>query len=146
MNRISGTSRASRSIASALVAGGLVFGLGACSEIKDEAAKQVEKEVNEQYEVTYEITGKGIDSIDYHVDGGDMTKPKVESVQKPALPWKKTVKLRGLLPPGVLPVAVDPAGVEMTCKIIYQGKVIKEETAKGMAAATGCIAVSPVAG
>ncbi|MEV3992175.1 MmpS family transport accessory protein [Streptomyces sp. NPDC049837] len=140
MNRIS------RSIASALVAGGLVAGLGACSEIADEAAKQVEKEVNEQYEVTYEITGKGIDSIDYHVDGGDTTKPKVESVQKPTLPWKKTVKLRGLLPPGVIPVAVDPAGVEMTCKITYQGKVISEQSAKGMAAATGCIAVSPVAG
>ncbi|WP_336319138.1 MmpS family transport accessory protein [Streptomyces lavendofoliae] len=138
--------RTARTIASALVAGGLVLGLGACSEIADEAAKQVDKEVNEQYEVTYEITGKGIDSIDYHVDGGDATKPKIESVRKPALPWKKTVKLRGLLPPGVLPVAVDPAGVEMSCKIIYKGEVIKEQTAKGMAAATGCIAVSPVAG
>jgi hypothetical protein len=138
--------RTSRSIASALVAAGLVLGLGACSEIADEAAKQVDKEVNEQYEVTYEITGKGIDSIDYHVDGGDATKPKIEKVAKPTLPWKKTVKLRGLLPPGVLPIAVDPAGVEMSCKITYQGKVIAEETAKGMAAATGCIAVSPVAG
>ncbi|GAA2447566.1 MULTISPECIES: MmpS family transport accessory protein [Streptomyces] len=138
--------RTSRSIASALVAAGLVLGLGACSEIADEAAKQVDKEVNEQYEVTYEISGKGIDSIDYHVDGGDATKPKIEKVTKPTLPWKKTVKLRGLLPPGVLPVAVDPAGVEMSCKITYQGKVIAEETAKGMAAATGCIAVSPVAG
>ncbi|MDN3296706.1 MmpS family transport accessory protein [Streptomyces ficellus] len=140
MNRIS------RSIASALVAGGLALGLGACSQITDEATKQVEKEVNEQYEVTYEVTGKGVDSIDYHVDGGEPAKPKIETVQKPTLPWKKTVKLRGILPPGVIPVAADATGAEVACKIIYQGKVIEEKSGKGLAAAAGCIAVSPVAG
>ncbi|MFV0128212.1 MmpS family transport accessory protein [Streptomyces sp. HMX112] len=137
--------RFSRSVVSVLAAGGLAFGLGACS-VAEEAAKQAEKEVNEPYEVTYEITGKGIDSIDYHTDNGGAAKPKVETVRKPTLPWTKTVKLRGLLPPGVIPVAADPDGVEMTCKIIYKGEVIEESSAKGMAAATGCIATSPVAG
>ncbi|MFF7179665.1 hypothetical protein [Streptomyces sp. NPDC008121] len=131
--------RTIRTAASALAVTGLALGLGACST----AADQVDKAVNESYEVTYEVTGKGIESIEYHAGGGTAMDPKTESEKKPATPWKKTVTLKGIMPPAVIPLALDPSG--LTCKVIHDGKVIKE--AKGQAAMTGgCVAVSPIAG
>ncbi|MGW7429399.1 hypothetical protein ACWGIN_07590 [Streptomyces sp. NPDC054861] len=131
--------RTIRTAASALAVTGLALGLGACST----AADQVDKAVNESYEVTYEVTGKGIESIEYHAGGGTAVDPKTESEKKPATPWKKTVTLKGIMPPAVIPLALDPSG--LTCKVIHDGKVIKE--AKGQAAMTGgCVAVSPIAG
>ncbi|WP_329394798.1 MmpS family transport accessory protein [Streptomyces melanogenes] len=131
-----------------LAAAGLAIGLTACSKTADKAAdkaaEQVDKVVTETYEVTYEVTGKGVDSIDFHGGGGEAMKPKVETVQKPALPWKKTVTLRGIMPPAVMPVAADTSGSEVTCKIIYKDKVLKEEKGQGLVTAGGCVAVSPV--
>lgn len=143
-----------RSIRTASVAGmaaiALVFGLSACSEVseaaKDEAVDQVDKAMNEKYEVTYEVTGKSVESIQYSAGGGTATDPKLETVDKPTLPWKKTVTLRGIMPPSVLPIAVDvTGGAEITCKILYKGKAIADESDKGLAAAKGCVAVSPIA-
>lgn len=136
--------RTVRAAVTTLAAVGLALGLGACSEVEQEAVDQVDKAVNETYEVTYEVTGKNVDTIDFHGGKGKAMEPKIETVEKPALPWKKTVTLRGIMPPAVMPVAVDPAGAELTCKIIYKGEVIKEETAEGVATAGGCIAVSPI--
>ncbi|CAL9337303.1 hypothetical protein SUDANB58_00193 [Streptomyces sp. enrichment culture] len=150
MNRIS------RSVASALVASGLVLGLGACSGIADEATKQVEEEVNkevdkqinEEYQVTYEVTGDEVDSIEYNAGGGDAAAPKLESVQNPTLPWKKTVTLRGIEAPTVMPVAVnltDDSG-KLSCKIVYEGKAIAEKSGAGAVQVAGCVAVSPIVG
>ncbi|MFI1398902.1 MmpS family transport accessory protein [Streptomyces sp. NPDC020681] len=133
--------RTIRSAACALAAAGLAIGLTAC----DAAVDQVDKAVNEAYEVTYEVTGKGVDSIDFHAGGGTAMEPKIETVQKPALPWTKTVTLKGIMPPAVMPVALDAAGAEVTCKITYKGKVIKEAKGEGLATAGGCVAVSPIA-
>ncbi|MEE1756110.1 MmpS family transport accessory protein [Streptomyces sp. SP18CS02] len=140
MNRIS------RSAFSVLIAGGLALGLGACSEVAEEATKRVDKAVNEEYQVTYEVTGKGVDAISFNAGGGDVTNPKLETVENPTLPWKKTVTLRGLEAPVVTPVAVDIQGAEAGCRITYDGKVIKEASGAGMAAATGCVAESPLVG
>ncbi|GAA2440432.1 MmpS family transport accessory protein [Streptomyces sp. NPDC051041] len=150
MNRIS------RSIASALVVGGLVLGLGACSDITDEAAEQVEnevveevdKQIDKEYEVTYEVTGAEVDSIEFNAGGGDATDPKLETVKNPTLPWKKTVKLRGIEAPTVIPVALDVSGGsgDLSCRIVYQGKAIAEESDSGVVSAAGCVAVSPVVG
>ncbi|MFB9389713.1 MmpS family transport accessory protein [Streptomyces coeruleoprunus] len=131
--------------ASAVAAACLALGLTACSAA-DEAAKQVDKSVNETYEVTYEVTGSGIDSISYNGGGGDAMNPKLETVEKPTLPWKKTVTLRGIEAPLVTPVALDTGGASATCKITYQGKVIKEASGKGTAASASCVAISPIAG
>ncbi|MEU3187068.1 MmpS family transport accessory protein [Streptomyces sp. NPDC006923] len=133
----------------------LAFGLGACSaaervdkavneEIDEAVGEGVDKAINETYEVTYEVTGKNVDSIDFHAGGGDAMNPKIETVEKPTLPWKRTVRLRGIMPPVVTPIAVDPAGAQVTCKIIYKGDVIKESSGEGLAAAGGCITVSPI--
>ncbi|MEU3746612.1 MULTISPECIES: hypothetical protein [Streptomyces] len=135
--------RTVRTAVSALAVAGLALGLGACSEAAEKAVDQVDKSVTESYEVTYEVSGKGVESIEYHAGGGTAMAPKAESAKKPALPWKKTVKLKGIMPPAVMPVALDPAG--LTCKVVYQGKVIKEAEGE-QAMAGGCVAVSPAVG
>lgn len=139
--------RTVRAVLTTAAVTGLAFGLGACSEAADRVDKavtdEVEKAVNEPYDVTYEVTGKNIDSIDYHAAGGSAMDPKIETVRKPTLPWKKTVTLKGLTPPGVIPIALDPAGAEATCTITYKGKVIKEASGAGAVAAGACITVSP---
>jgi uncharacterized lipoprotein YehR (DUF1307 family) len=130
-----------RTTACALAAAGLVFAVSGC-----DAVETVDKAVNETYEVTYEVTGKSVDSIEYNAGGGSAAEPKLESVKNPTLPWKKTVTLKGIAAPAVVPLAADLAGAEVACKITYKGKVLKEESGAGVAAATGCIAVSPLAG
>ncbi|MEU7701690.1 hypothetical protein ACF064_11520 [Streptomyces sp. NPDC015492] len=135
--------RTARTAVSALAVAGLALGLGACSEAAEKAVDQVDKSVTESYEVTYEVSGQGIESIDYHAGGGTAMEPKTESEKKPTTPWKKTVTLKGIMPPAVMPVSLTPA--DLTCKVIYQGKVIKEAKAEA-AMAGGCVAVSPVVG
>jgi MmpS family membrane protein len=139
---MSRTIRIIRTTVYPVAAAGLMLGLSSCSETVD----QVDKAVNETYEVTYEVTGKNIDSIDFHGGGGKAMDPKIESVSKPELPWKKTVTLRGIMPAAVIPIAADPEGAQVACKIIYKGKVIEEQSADGLATAGGCIATSPIAG
>ncbi|MYV55275.1 hypothetical protein [Streptomyces sp. SID3212] len=140
--------RTVRAVVTTAAVTGLAFGLGACSEAADRVDKavtdEVDKAVNEEYEVTYEVTGTNVDSIDYHASGGKATDPKIETVDKPTLPWKKTVTLRGITPPGVIPSAFDVSGAEVKCTITYKGKVIKEAEGAGPVAAGGCITVSPI--
>ncbi|GGT04239.1 MmpS family transport accessory protein [Streptomyces chromofuscus] len=121
---------------------GLAFGLSSCSETVD----RVDKAVDETYEVTYEVTGKNVDSIDFHGGGGTAMKPKIESVATPELPWTKTVTLRGIMPAAVMPVAADPEGARLACKITYKGKVLDEQSADGLVTTGGCIAESPITG
>ncbi|MEW2462737.1 MmpS family transport accessory protein [Microbacterium sp. NPDC047426] len=132
--------RTLRAAVCSVAIGGLALGLSSCSEAVD----QVDKAVNETYEVTYEVTGKNIDSIDFHGGGGKAMEPKIESVSKPELPWKKTVTLRGIMPAAVMPIATDPEGAQVTCKITYEGRVLEEQSAEGLVTAGGCTAESPI--
>ncbi|MFJ2111174.1 MULTISPECIES: MmpS family transport accessory protein [unclassified Streptomyces] len=139
--------RTVRAAVTAIAVTGLALGLSACSmadEIDKAVTDEVDKAVNEPYEVTYEVTGKNIDTIEFHNGKGSATNPTLETVEKPTLPWTKTVTLRGIMPPAVIPVALDPSGAEVTCKVIYKGKVIKEESDTEKAAVGGCIAISPI--
>ncbi|WP_149184967.1 MmpS family transport accessory protein [Streptomyces sp. TRM49041] len=138
--------RTSRSVVAALAAAGLALGLGACSQAADDAAERVDSALNKTYEVTYEVTGADIESISYNGGGGDAMDPKLETVEKPVLPWRKTVTLRGIEAPLVTPVALGHDGAEATCKITHKGEVIKEASGRGAAATLSCVAVSPVAG
>ncbi|MBT3076086.1 MULTISPECIES: MmpS family transport accessory protein [Streptomyces] len=142
------TGRRLRAAVGALAATGLVLALGACSaESVDEAVgKAVDKTVDETYEVTYEVTGKSVDEITFHGGGGDAMNPKLETVSSPTLPWKKTVTLRGIMPPAVMPMAVEADGTDVACTITYKGEVIKEAKGEGVLTAGGCVAVSPVVG
>ncbi|MFE7123700.1 MmpS family transport accessory protein [Streptomyces sp. NPDC057617] len=141
MNSTARITRTVRAAVGAFAVTGLALALTACSETVD----QVDKAVNETYQVTYEVTGEGVDTIDFHGGGGKAMEPTIETVEQPTLPWKKTVTLRGIMPPAVMPTAVDITGARITCKIIYKGEVIKEATGEGLATAGGCIAVSPIA-
>lgn len=134
--------RAVRTAVSAAVVLGLAVGLGACSETVD----QVDKAVNETYEVTYEVTGTSVDEIQFHGGGGKAMEPEIETVKSPTLPWRKTVTLRGIMPPAVMPIALDENGADIACSITHKGKVIKEAKGEGLITAGGCVAVSPVAG
>lgn len=132
-----------RAVTAAGVVTALAFVLAGCS---DETVEQVDKAVDETYEVTYEVTGRNVDSIQFHGGGGDALNPKTESVDRPTLPWKKTVTLRGIMPAAVMPVAADPAGAEVTCTITHRGEVLAEETGEGLVTSGGCVAESPVGG
>lgn len=131
-----------RTAACALGAAGLALSLTACSEAEEKAVDAVDKAVNEKYEVTYEVSGKSADEIEFAAGGGSAANPKLEKEAGPKLPWKKTVTLRGIMPPTVVPISTDPAGADLTCKVIYKGKVIKEASGENVVA--GCIAISPV--
>ncbi|MFD4942492.1 MmpS family transport accessory protein [Streptomyces sp. NPDC058239] len=134
--------RTVRTAVRAAVVLGLAVGLGACSETVD----QVDKAVDETYEVTYEVTGTSVDEIQFHAGGGKAMDPKIETVKSPKLPWRKTVTLRGIMPPAVMPIALDEDGADVTCSITHKGKVIKEAKGEGLVTAGGCVAVSPVTG
>ncbi|MFD5142748.1 hypothetical protein [Streptomyces sp. NPDC058401] len=129
---------------SALALAGLALATAGCSAgATDKAVDQVDKAVNETYEVTYEVSGKTVDSVSFHDGGGTATAPNLVTAEQPGAAWTKTVTLRGVMPPAVSPSSVDNTA-DLTCKVIYKGKVIKE--AKGEAAmAGGCVAVSPIA-
>lgn len=137
--------RTSRSAAAVLAAVSMTFGLGACALNPDEAAERVDSALNTTYEVTYEVTGANIDSITYNSGEGDAMNPKLETVDKPTLPWSKTVTLKGVEAPVVTPIAAGVQDVKATCKIIHEGKVLKESSGGGKAAAVSCVAVSPIA-
>ncbi|WP_413752912.1 hypothetical protein NRF20_18240 [Streptomyces sp. R-74717] len=145
MNRTVRNIRNVRTVRTAVCAAvvlGLAVGLGACSETVD----QVDKAVDETYEVTYEVTGRGVDEIQFHAGGGKAMDPEIETVKSPKLPWRKTVTLRGIMPPAVMPIALDEDGADVTCSITYKGKVIKKVEGEGLVTAGGCVAVSPVTG
>ncbi|CAM5470736.1 hypothetical protein SBADM41S_08490 [Streptomyces badius] len=122
-----------------------MLGLGACSaESVDKAVgKAVDTTVDETYEVTYEVTGTSIDEITYHGGGGKAMEPELETVTKPSpCHREETVKLRGIMPPAVTPLALEAGGADVTCSITYKGEVIKEAKGEGMLAAGSCVAVS----
>lgn len=130
---------------SVLALAGLALGAAGCSGgAADKTVDQVDKAVSETYEVTYEVTGKSIDSVSFHDGGGTATAPNLATADRPGVPWKKTVTLRGIMPPAVSPSSAGNTA-DLTCKVIYQGKVIKEAAGEA-ATAGGCVAVSPIAG
>ncbi|MCX5410610.1 hypothetical protein [Streptomyces sp. NBC_00059] len=146
MDRITRTTHLRRTIragAAALAVCGLALTAGACSGSVDKA---VDDFVDETYEVTYEVTGTGAEQIQFHGGGGEAMEPEIETVGSPALPWKKTVTLRGIMPPAVMPVGTAEGAADIACTITYKGKVIEEAKGEEILTSGGCVAVSPVAG
>lgn len=135
--------KSSATTRSALALAGLALAAAGCSAgTADKAVEQVDKAVNETYEVTYEVTGKTVDSISFHDGGGTAGAPNLATAEQPGATWTKTVTLRGIMPAAVAPSSADNTA-DLTCKVIYKGKVIKEATGEA-ATAGGCVAESPV--
>ncbi|RNF82775.1 MmpS family transport accessory protein [Streptomyces botrytidirepellens] len=126
-------------VLSVALTGLVALGLSACSE--EEAVDAVDKVVDQTYEVTYEVTGKNVASIEFNGGGGKAMDPETTTVEKPALPWKKTVTLRGIMPSAVMPISSDPS---VSCTIVHKGKVIAEEKGESLINAGGCVAESPI--
>jgi len=131
--------RAIRTAVLSVALASLALSLSACTEEK--AVDAVDKAVDETYEVTYVVAGKNVASIEFNAGGGKAMAPETATVNKPALPWKKTVTLRGIMPSSVLPVSSDPT---VSCKILHKGKVIAEAKGESMINAGGCVAESPI--
>ncbi|KNB51221.1 hypothetical protein AC230_17725 [Streptomyces caatingaensis] len=105
------------------------------------AVQEVEKQANAPFEVTYEVTAdRPLESVEYE-NGGAAQK----SVSSPRSPWRATVTLKDMTPPSVMATAAagDAGAGPVTCRILHQGKVIKEQTAKGETAIATCVAVAP---
>lgn len=135
--------RTMRAGAATLVVCGLALTAGACSGSVDKAVDDI---VDETYEVTYEVTGTGAEQIQFHGGGGSAMEPEIETVDSPALPWRKTVTLRGIMPPAVMPVGTAEGAADIACTITYKGKVIEEAKGEEILTSGGCVAVSPVTG
>ncbi|MFJ9897508.1 hypothetical protein ACIQPR_29685 [Streptomyces sp. NPDC091280] len=116
---------------------GFAIGLSACSDPVD----PVDRPVSETYVVTYEVTGRNVDSIGFRGGRGKAVEPKTEMVSEPELSWTKTVVLRGIMSAAIMPIAADIDG-----RITYKGKVFAEQSAVGSATAGGCMAKSSITG
>ncbi|GHH41066.1 MmpS family transport accessory protein [Streptomyces candidus] len=145
--------RTARTATCAAAVTALLFGLGACAGVEEAvkagASQGAEKAADEllktPYEVTYEVTGKDVVLIKYSGGKGTDLAPEEDTVDKPAVPWQKTVTLKGAMPPSVMPEAADmlKTDADIACKIVYKGKVLAE--AKGQKAVMGgCIAAAPM--
>ncbi|MGW4230937.1 hypothetical protein ACWEF9_16865 [Streptomyces sp. NPDC004980] len=149
LTHINGRGRTARSAACAVLVGGLALGLTACSGTDGESVEEsidraVDAAVDETYEVTYEVTGTKVDEIRFHDGGGDAMEPTTQTVESPTLPWRKTVTLRGIMPPAVMPLA--PESDDVACTITYKGEVITESEGEALLTSGGCVAVSPSVG
>ncbi|CAM5258669.1 hypothetical protein GCM10010329_05390 [Streptomyces spiroverticillatus] len=149
------TTRTARTALCAAAVAGLFLGLTACQEAKDaaksvasegtdKAIDQVDKAVKDTYEVTYEVSGSGINQIGYHAGKGTALEPLLTKDTKPKLPWTKTVTLKGIMPPAVVPTTMElNASPDLKCKVLHKGKVLAEATGDKVLTG-GCIAAAPV--
>ncbi|WP_405811574.1 hypothetical protein OG524_22385 [Streptomyces sp. NBC_01520] len=161
LTHINGRGRTARSAARAVLVGGLALGLTACSGTDGESVEEsidravdrafdaaFDAAVDETYGVTCEVTGTKVDEIRFH-DGGDdggddATEPTTETVESPTLPWRKTVTLRGIMPPAVMQLAPESDDVARTTT--YRGEVITEPEGEALLTSGGSIAVPPAVG
>ncbi|MBQ0986068.1 hypothetical protein KBZ10_16390 [Streptomyces sp. F63] len=146
--------RAARTVLPALAAALSALTASGCSgeapatagdRAADRLTDGVDRALEEKFEVTYEVSGEGLEAIEFNAGRGTATRPELEAVEKPGTPWRKTVVLEGVATPTVLAVP-GPEGSEVTCTITHKGEVIEEQTSEGAAAPASCVALSPVAG
>ncbi|MFI1798494.1 MmpS family transport accessory protein [Streptomyces sp. NPDC020379] len=136
--------RTLRNTLAALAVTGSALALAACGAAEEKVTESVDKAVKETYEVTYEITGSGTATVDFNAGKGTANEPQLETETDAALPWKKTVTLKGIAAPTVQAGGAAD-GAEVTCRITHKGKVLKSETSKDASAPASCVAVSPLA-
>lgn len=133
--------RTLRNALATLAVTGSALALAACGAAEEKVTESVDKAVKETYEVTYEITGSGTATVDFNAGKGTANEPRLETVTDAALPWKKTVTLKGIAAPTVQATGA----AEVTCRITHKGKVLTSETSQDASAPASCVAVSPLA-
>ncbi|MEU1825420.1 hypothetical protein ABZ502_23690 [Streptomyces abikoensis] len=129
--------RSVRCISAVGLAAALLVGCSTEKAAKDE----FEKLDNKEFEVVYEITGSDVKDITYGT--GDQKNEATETVEAPALPWKKKVTMKGVATTPSLSLILGEKGGEARCVITINGKEAKRATAKGEFGTATCVAASP---
>jgi hypothetical protein len=113
-----------------------VLGVGGCVAFAGSAINEVSKDAAVEHTIVYKVAGtskKG--SVTYNTDGGTT----IEQANETALPWSKTLKVKGLFSVYTLSVqnGLSQKG-NVTCSIEVDGKVVKSATGTGEAAIASC--------
>ncbi|MEU8581751.1 MmpS family transport accessory protein [Streptomyces abikoensis] len=123
---------------------GIVFPcvlLVGCSTAEKASRDEFEKLDNKPFEVVYEVTGSAVKDIAYGI--GDQKDEATETVEAPALPWKKKVTMKGVATAPSLSLILGEKGGEAQCVITINGRVVKRATAEGEFGTATCVAASP---
>ncbi|CAL9672292.1 hypothetical protein SUDANB95_07561 [Actinosynnema sp. ALI-1.44] len=121
----------------ALLAGAVVVWLTAFAAEPEEPLDDLDRHAGRESTVVYEITGD-VDKADIRYStysDGDST---TEQEPAAALPWSKTLKVKGLLSAGTLTAMAGPTGGTVTCRILVDGVQRKTATATGPFALANC--------
>ena len=136
-------------IAFVVFVGGCVALVAAVGKSADKAAKDIESTLSNLPNPATPAAGAKVITYTYEVVGSataaNVTYIKDESlsqeqVGEAALPWRKEVQFRdGLfLPLSLVAQSNSERNVEITCRILKDGKVVKEATSSGPFAVATC--------
>ncbi|GAU65975.1 hypothetical protein SSP35_02_03440 [Streptomyces sp. NBRC 110611] len=110
---------------------------GCAGDVKSEFDKLDAKE----FEVVYEVTGSGVQTITYEEGGkGELSS---KSVDDPKVPWKKEITMTGVATSPNVSLILGEKGGQADCVITINGKEAKRATAKGGFGTASCVAASP---
>ncbi|MET9295664.1 MmpS family transport accessory protein [Streptomyces sp. NPDC003077] len=109
-------------------------------EVKNEAKEEVKRLDDKEFAVVYEVIGSGVEDLAYGaMNGGKLTE---ETVDKPQLPWKKELSMKGITSTPNLSVMLGADGGQAECVIKVNGKEVERKTAKGAFGTAACVAMS----
>lgn len=109
-----------------------------CTAFVGKVGSEIDKDLNAEHEITYAITGETQDATaTYTVGDGQQTQET-----DVASGWTKTVKVKGILGASLLASNGIQGEGTVTCQILKDGVVIKENTASGPGASASCSASS----
>lgn len=113
-----------------------ILGLVGCVAIVANVGNEIDKQSNAVHTVVYKVSGSSqAASLTYTTDGSGST----EQVADAALPWTKTVQVKGLVLTYQV-LAQNSAPGTVTCSIEVDGKVVKTATANGQSSIAHCTA------
>ncbi|KAA2264768.1 DUF4190 domain-containing protein [Solihabitans fulvus] len=103
----------------------------------NKAVDDVQNADNAESTLVYEVGGnaKGA-TVNYSTLDQGNTSSNEE--QPAALPWKKELKIKGIVKGGTVSVTAGEAGGTVTCKVTIDGQVKKTATATGPFATASC--------
>lgn len=112
----------------------LVLFVGGCSALFSKAADEVDKDMNAEHTITYQISGDTTDAnVTYSV--GEANTTQETGV---ASGWSKEVTVKGFWGASLTASNGMNGGGTVTCQILVNGNVVNENTATGDYASASC--------
>ncbi|MCW2943215.1 MAG: hypothetical protein JWN00_6200 [Actinomycetia bacterium] len=105
-----------------------------CTMLVGTAVNQVNKQVNAQHTIKYEVTGKSSGANILYGTGGSTGQADAVS-----FPWTKTETVKGWTA-SILTITNGPNGGHTTCSIYVDGKLIQTAKADGAMGTATCTA------